>query len=147
MRKNASFLRHWIRIECKLLKAFRLRIMSRKERRGEKKQESIFTVDASEALRIALEDSETSYFIKTNFSYPEHCPEIVSRKWLSSYDSGYKWNVEIIERITNSYLGTGEMMNVAVVEVDSSSGRILRRQFFKNIFTYEYQKIIDLLLR
>ncbi len=147
MRKTPSFLRHWIRIECKLLKAFRLRIMSRKERRGKKQEESRFSVNASEALRIALEDSETSYFIKTNFSYPEQSPEIVSRKWISSYDSGYKWNVEIIERISNSALGIEEMVNVAVVELDSSSGRILRRQFFKNIFTYEYQKIIDLLLR
>jgi hypothetical protein len=121
--------------------------MSRKERRGEKKEVSRFPVAASEALRIALEDSETSYFIKTNFSYPEKSPEIVSRKWISSCDSGYKWNVEIIERISNSALGIEEMVNVAIVEVDSSSGRILRRQFFKNIFIYEYQKIIDLLLR
>ncbi|GEM_PF-1369118 len=121
--------------------------MTRKEKKGEKEVKSKFSVDASAALRIALEDSETSYFIKTNFSYPEQSPEIVSRKWLSSYDSGYKWNVEIIERISNSPQGVSEMMNLAVVEVDSSSGRVIRRQFFKNIFAYEYQKIIDLLLR
>jgi len=121
-------------------------MLSRKERKRRKREERRFPVDSSQALRIALEDSETSYFIKTNFSYPEQSPEIVSRKWLSSYDSGYKWNVEIIERISDSSLGMGEMMNVAIVEVDSSSGNIVRRHFFKSIFICEYQKIIDLLL-
>lgn len=107
--------------------------------------EHVFPVDACRALRIALEDYDTSYFIKTNFSYPEQGAKIISHKWISSYDSGYKWNVEIIETASPLLIGETEMMNIAIVEVDSATGKIIRRQFFKNILVSEYQKVIDLL--
>jgi len=118
-----------------------------RERKEEKRDRLEFVVDAAKALMIALGDSETSYFMKTNFSCPERNPKILSHKWLSTYDSGYKWNVEIIEKIPDSSQQSARMMNIAIVEVDSSTGKIIRRHFFKNILPCEHQKIIDLLDR
>ncbi len=102
-------------------------------------------ITAAAALKIALEDPETSFFIIANFSYPEQRPKIISRKWISRYHSGHKWNVVIIEKMRRSF--KGEMKSVAIIEVDAASGKILRRQFFKNIFAHEYQRIVELLHR
>lgn len=117
------------------------RLMSKKKTKQRKIEEITFPINGSKALRIALEDTETYYFIKTNFSYPEQKPEIMSHKWISRNNSGYRWNVEIIEKIRLFFSGESEMINVAFVEIDSFSGKIMKREFFLNIFLSEYKDI------
>lgn len=95
----------------------------------------------SKALRIAMEDTETSRFIKTNFSYPEENPDIISHKWISKDWQGYKWNIEIIEK--NKFIPgkAKEMLNIARLEIDAE-GRITKRQFLRNILENEYKKYL-----
>lgn len=95
---------------------------------------------ASMALRIALEDSQTIYFIKTNFSNPEQRPEIISWKWKSRNRAGYSWNVAIVEKPQDSFNKKVELVNIALIEVDSLTGKILKRQFFRNIFAAEFKE-------
>ena len=101
-----------------------------------------FPIQSSKAFQIALEDPETIFFIKTNFSHPEKYPEIISRKWLSKNNFRYKWNVEIVEKNSFFSIKEGEMVNVALIEVDSNNGRIIKRHFFRNIFFNEYKKAV-----
>jgi len=95
----------------------------------------------SKALRIAMEDTETSRFIKTNFSYPEENPDIISHKWISKDWQGYKWNIEIIEK--NKFIPgkAREILNIARLEIDSE-GRIIKRQFLRNILENEYKEYL-----
>jgi hypothetical protein len=117
--------------------------MNREEKDGKHKEEiNAFPVVPSQAYRAALEDAETSYFIKTIFSYPEQRPRIISRKKLSREDRGYRWIVEFIEKIPVSLNGKNGMMNVARIEVDPFSGKVTDRRFFKSVFEEEYNKAI-----
>ncbi len=109
-----------------------------KKKRGDRRQNLLCTIDAVSALRIAFEDSETSDFIKTNFSDPENRPEIVTHKRISRCDSGYRWEVEIIEKVPPACSGARGMINIAAVEIDASTGNIIGRKFFKNILLNEY---------
>jgi len=101
-----------------------------------------FSIRDSKAFQIALEDPETISFIKTNFSHPEERPEIISRKWLSKNNYGYKWNVEIIEKNPFFQERKAKMLNVALIEIDSRSGKIIKRRFFRSIFFSEYKKLV-----
>lgn len=103
---------------------------------------SQFSIDGSKAFQIALEDPHMIFFIKANFSHPEERPQIISRKWLSKGNFGYKWNVEIIEKNSLFSRKKVQMINVALIEIDSSSGQIIKRRFFRNIFFEEYRKIV-----
>jgi len=107
-----------------------------------RKKELMTPITSSKALRIALEDSETSYFIKTNFSYPEHKPEIFSHKWISKKGQEYRWNIEIIEKPKLSLKGEGEMLNIALIEIDSKNGRIIRRQYLRSVLASEYRQFL-----
>jgi hypothetical protein len=108
----------------------------------QKKEEKIFPVVSSQAFRAALEDAETSYFIKTNFSSPEQGFQIISRKKLSRQKNGYRWIVEFIEKSPVSLNGKNEMMNIARIEVDPFNGKVMDRQFFTNVFYEEYEKAV-----
>jgi hypothetical protein len=101
-----------------------------------------FPVVPSQALRAALEDAETSHFIKTNFSYPEQRPQIISRKKLSRKNQGHMWIVEFIEKIPVSLNGKNGMMNIARIEVNPFNGKVIDRRFFKNVFEEEYKKAV-----
>jgi len=93
-------------------------------------------------LRIALEDSETCFFIKTNFSSPEQKPEIFFNKWISEDEQGYKWHIEIIEKSNYSLTGKEKMLNIALIEVDSKSGKIIKRQYLRSILPSEYKQFL-----
>ena len=97
-------------------------------------------ITSSKAYQIVMEDSITCFFIKTSFSYPEQMPKISSLKWISKEGNNLKWNVEIIEKSTFSINGNKGMNNIALVEVDALSGKIINRQFFRNIFDQEYEE-------
>ena len=103
------------------------------------KKKLMAPITSSKALKIAMEDSETSYFIKTNFSYPEQNPKIVSHRWISKDWQGYRWNIEIIEKHKFIPGRAKETLNIARLEIDSK-GRIIRRQFLRNILENEYKK-------
>ena len=114
----------------------------KKKRKNKKeKKKMISQISSSQALQIAMKDSETTHFIKTNFSYPEQSSKIVTHRWLSKDWRGYRWNIEIIEK-HNFHIGNvGEMLNVARIEIDTE-GRIVRRQFLRNILENEYEKYL-----
>jgi len=100
-----------------------------------------FPVSGSEALKIACEDLETSHFMKSYFSFPEQKSKIFSSKWISRYHSGFKWNVEIIEKALLPTLKENEMINIAFIEVDSYSGKIINRQYYRSLLLDEYRMI------
>jgi len=102
----------------------------------------IVPIASSKALQIALEDSETSYFIRTNFSYPEQNPKIYSHKWISRNGQRYKWNIEIIEKFKLSLVCEEELLNIALIEVDSNSGKIIKRQYLRNVLASEYKRFL-----
>ena len=92
------------------------------------------------ALRLAWEDPKTIFFIQTSFSHPEQRPEILSRTWIT--EEG-QWNVSIIEKSLTLRSSKDSLINVAWVEIDSKSGHIQSRRYFRNIFLSEYQTIIQ----
>lgn len=102
-----------------------------------------FPIHASRAFRIALEDPATIAFMRKNFSLPEQNPEIISRKWLMKDLEGYRWNVEILEKNPFFLQRKIEMINVALIEIDSHSGKIISRFFFSSLLLDEYTKIIS----
>jgi len=106
------------------------------------KRKLMIPISSSRALKIALEDSETSYFIKANFSYPEKNPKILSQKWISKDGRGYKWNVEIVEKPELFLNSKKEIFNIALIEVDLKSGRIIKRHYLKYILASEYRKFL-----
>ncbi|MFB0566869.1 MAG: hypothetical protein ACETWK_14480 [Candidatus Aminicenantaceae bacterium] len=99
-------------------------------------------ITSSRALQIALEDTKTSYFIMSNFSQPEQNPEVSSNRWISKSNRGYSWKIEIIEKTKNSHKDKGDMANIALIEVDSKSGRVIKRYYLRNILMSEYQKFL-----
>lgn len=107
-----------------------------------KRRENVFPVISSQALKAALEDMETSRFIKTNFSCPEQRPRIISRKKLFKQEQGYRWIVEFIEKIPLFINGKNGMMNIARIEVDPFNGKVIERQFFKNVLEEEYRNAV-----
>jgi hypothetical protein len=114
----------------------------KQEKRKQIREEEAFPVTPSLALKLALGDAETSHFIKTNFSYPEQRPRIISRKKLSRQEKGYRWIVEFIEKIPVSLNGKNGLMNIARIEIDPLEGKIIRRLFFSYILEEEYQKSV-----
>ncbi len=112
--------------------------MPEEKKIADERQNLLCAIDAASALRIAFEDSETSDFIRTNFSDPENRPEIVTHKRISRRDSGYRWKVEIIEKAPPACPGARKIINIAVVEIDASTGNIIGRKYFKNILLNEY---------
>lgn len=100
----------------------------------------MFAISASEALRIALEDSQTTHFIKTNFSRPEERPEIVSHKWLIREEARAIWNVVLVERPQDSFHRNLKLLNMAIIEVDFLTGKIISRQFLQNILETEFRE-------
>ncbi len=107
-----------------------------------KREKKTFPVVPSQALRAALEDAETSHFIKTNFSCPEQRPRIISRKKLSGQKQRTRWIVEFIEKIPVSLNGKNGMRNIARIEIDPYNGKVIDRRFFKNVFEEEYKKAV-----
>jgi len=105
-------------------------------------EEHAFPVTPTLALKLALADAETSHFIKTNFSYPEQRPQIISRKKLSRKNQGHMWIVEIKEEIPLSLNGKNGLMNIARIEIDPLKGKIIRRLFFSYVLEEEYQKSV-----
>jgi len=91
------------------------------------------------ATRLAWEDPKTVRFIQANFAYPEQRPEILSRAWGSKEGT---WNVSIIEK--NPFLKAQKdaLITVAWIVIDSRSGEIQKRHYFKNIFYNEYLNLI-----
>jgi hypothetical protein len=96
-------------------------------------------IPALRAFRTALEDPQTISFIRTCFPLPEKSPHITSRKWLSEDASGYRWNIELLEKRILSLWKKNGLINVAHLEVDPSSGEILKRTYFANILMSEYK--------
>lgn len=103
-------------------------------------QQRMSAISASEALRIALEDSQTIHFIKTIFSIPEERPEIVFYKWLSREGVGRKWKVAVVERPQDSFHKKMKLLNMAIIELDFLTGRITKRQFLPNILEREFRE-------
>ena len=97
-------------------------------------------ISSIRALQIAFEDPSIIFFIKTCFSSPEERPTIITHKYLSPSQTGFKWRVEIIEK--NSFLtAKKELINLALVEIDSTRGKVIKRCFFRSILWPEYLKI------
>ena len=96
-------------------------------------------IPAVRAFQIALEDPQTISFIRTNFPLPEQCPQITSRRWLSTADSGFKWNIEFLEKRIFSIRKKVDLINVVLLEVDISNGKITSRTYFTNILMSEYE--------
>ncbi len=92
------------------------------------------------AMRLAWEDPKTIRFIQTSFSHPEQKPEIFTHTWISQEG---KWNVSIIEKSLFLKPRKDSLINVAWVEIESESGHIQRRRYFRNIFLSEYKTIIQ----
>ncbi|UCE21702.1 MAG: hypothetical protein JSV46_05670 [Candidatus Aminicenantes bacterium] len=113
-----------------------------KEKRKQIREVEAFPITSSLALKFALEDAETSHFIKANFSYPEQRPQIISRTQLSERRPRYRWIVEFIEKIPVSLNGKNGMMNIARIEIDPFNGKVIDRRFFKNVFEEEYKRAI-----
>lgn len=99
-------------------------------------------IPALKAFQIVLEDPETILFIRRTFALPEEHPQITSRKWLSKNDSGYIWNVELMEKRLSLLKRKLELINVALVEVDPATGQITNRHFLANILMVEYKEYI-----
>jgi hypothetical protein len=109
---------------------------------GKRKEKKMITpISSSQALQIAMKDSETSHFIKTNFSNPEQRSKIVTHRWISKDWRGCRWNIEIIEKHNFPMGKVKEMLNIARIEIDPE-GRIIRRQFLRNILENEYEKYL-----
>lgn len=106
-----------------------------------KKKKMIAPISSSKALQIAMKDSETSRFIRGNFSYPEQRSKIVSHRWISKDWRGCRWNIEIIEKHKFPMGKTTEILNIARIEIDPE-GRITSRQFLRNILENEYEKYL-----
>jgi len=101
-------------------------------------------ISSIRALQIAFEDPSIIFFIKSCFSTPEERPTIITNKYLSPGKTGFKWRVEIIEK--NSLASAKkELINLALVDIDSSQGRVIKRCFFRSIIWPEYLKIRRLL--
>lgn len=100
-----------------------------------------YPIQASRALHVALEDPETVFFIQKNFSLPEEYPEIISRKW--SNKDGNRWYVEIIEKNPFFNRKGVKMINAALIVMDSDSGTIIKRFYFRDLLFHEYIKIIS----
>ena len=96
-------------------------------------------IPAVRAFQIALEDPQTISFIRTNFPSPEQCPQITSRRWLSAGNSGFKWNIELLEKRLLSFRKKVDLINVALLEVDTSNGKITSRTYFTNLLMSEYR--------
>ena len=96
-------------------------------------------IPAVRAFQIALEDPQTISFIWTNFLSPEKCPQITSRRWLSSGNSGFKWNIELLEKRLLSFQKKVDLINVILLEVDTSNGKITSRTYFTNLLMNEYR--------
>jgi hypothetical protein len=114
----------------------------KEEERKQIREDQPFPINASLALKLALKDAETSHFIKTNFSYPEQRPQIISRKKLYRQGKGYRWTVEFIEKIPVFLNGEDGMMNIVRIEVDPFNGKVIDRRFFKNVYEEEYKEAV-----
>lgn len=99
-------------------------------------------VTASQALRIAFEDRETIHFILTSFSRADEHPDILSSRWLSGDGHGSAWNIVIIEKPAAVLGSPKDLINAALLELDSATGVILRRTFFKGVFSRELQRAV-----
>lgn len=89
---------------------------------------------------MAWEDPKTIRFIQTNFSYPEQSPEILTQTWVSEEET---WNVSIIEKNLFLKAQKDALITVAWVAIDSRSGEIRRRCYFRNIFFTEFLNLIQ----
>ena len=96
-------------------------------------------IPAVRAFQIALEDPQTISFIRIYFSSPEQCPQITSRRWLSAGDLGFMWNIEFLEKRIFSFRKKVDLINVVLLEVDTSNGKITSRAYFTNILMSEYE--------
>lgn len=99
-------------------------------------------VDGSRAFRIAVEDEETAHFMRANFSLPEERPEIIIEKWVIRNRGKPRWRVAILEKPDLAVLPRRPMVNLALVDVDAVSGRVLHRKYMRNILMEEFQKFI-----
>lgn len=100
-------------------------------------------INSIQALKLVLEDPSTVSFIKAYFSSPEDRPTIITRKYLSRSQTGVKWRVEIIEK-SSFFSAKKELINLALVDVDSTQGKIIKRRFFRSLLWPEYQRIKEL---
>ena len=98
-------------------------------------------ISAKRAFQIALEDPKTISFIQTVFSRPEEHASITSRKWLSKDNSGFRWNIELMEE-NLPYFRRLDLVNVVLVEVDPKSEKITKRCYLAHILHSEYKKYI-----
>lgn len=100
-------------------------------------------INSIQALKLVLEDPSTVSFIKAYFSSPEDRPTIITRKYLSRSQTGVKWRVEIIEK-SSFFSAKKELINLALIDVDSTQGKIIKRRFFRSLLWPEYQRIKEL---
>lgn len=96
-----------------------------------------------QALRVAFEDRDTVRFILTSFSRADERPEILSFRWLSCHNQRTIWQVVILERPPCALGKRADLVNAAVLEVDSASGTILSRRFFKSLYSHELRSAIQ----
>lgn len=99
-------------------------------------------MDGSRAFRIAVEDGETAHFMRAHFSLPEERPEIIIEKWVIRNRGKLRWRVAILEKPDLALLPRRPMVNLALVDVDAVSGRVLHRKYMRNILMEEFQKFI-----
>lgn len=100
------------------------------------------SINPVQALRIAFEDGATIHFILANFSRPDECPRILSGRWLSEEGQKSVWNIVIIERPPDGRGIARDLINAVLLELDSASGTILSRKYYRNILGLELQQAI-----
>jgi len=84
----------------------------------------------------------TIRFILVNFSRPDEYPRIQSGRWLSEEGQKSIWNIVIIERPPDDCSLGRDLINAVCLEVDSASGSIVGRKFYRNIMGLELQRAI-----
>ena len=99
-------------------------------------------VTAPQALKIAFEDRETMHFILTIFAPADKRPHIFSSKWRSGDDPNAVWKILIVEKPPAAFARTRDLFNAALLEVDTTSGIVLSRRFFKGVYGGELQSAV-----
>jgi hypothetical protein len=97
---------------------------------------------AVHALVIALEDRETSAFLRTAFSAPEQRANVVTERRYSNGTGRRLWHISIIETPRPSAVLTRPLLNIAHVAVDARSGQVRGRWFWRGVFYEEYREFV-----
>jgi hypothetical protein len=94
-------------------------------------------LNSKDALRVTLEDPDVATFIRTHFSHPEKRPEITTQTTQKNKGARTFWIVEIWENSDQ-----WKTMNIVIAQVDSSKGRVIKKNCLQSIFREEYHQYI-----